>query len=58
VNRFVAFLYFIGFAPIKVNGSATWDSRARKKNRLEDINELKRKEKGILLKYDLTHHTH
>lgn len=42
VNKFVAFLYFIGFArlssikeigSIKGNGSAKWDSRARKKNR-------------------------
>lgn len=55
VNRFVAFLFFIGFARIKGNGSAIPLSRARKKNRLEDRNELKRKEKGI---QDLIHRTY
>lgn len=47
VNCWVSF--FIGFARIKGNGSAKWDSRARK-NRLEERNELKRKEEGILFK--------
>lgn len=46
VNKFVAFLYFIGFArlssikeigSIKGNGSAKWDSRARKKKKKKQI---------------------